>query len=135
MQPWICISREKILHQYMPNIFKELEIWAESPSLLDMKPVCNSLYKGSTTMKGLGCLKHTGAVGFLSELYSGSASVKKLTKMSGVIGPWQWCNGRQRLQHTRWFCCNRGDCKCTLVSKEKLSSAEKKWNTTRKLSV
>ena len=55
--------------------------------------------------------------------------------MSGVIEPWQWCNGRQRLQHARWFCCNRGDCKCTLVSKEKLSSAEKKWNTARKLSV
>ena len=36
-------------------------------------------------MKGLVGLSPTGALGFLSELYTGSISDKELTKMSNVI--------------------------------------------------
>ena len=96
LEPLICLPRKEILHQYMPNIFKELyprtvliidavEIRAESPSSLDMQSVCYSSYKGTTTMKGLVGLSPIGALGFLSELYTGSISDKELTKMSHVI--------------------------------------------------
>ena len=96
LEPLICLPRRELLHQFMPNIFKELyprtvliidavEIRAESPSSLDMQSVCYSSYKGTTTMKGLVGLSPTGALGFLSELYTGSISDKELTKMSHVI--------------------------------------------------
>ena len=96
LEPLICLPRKEVLHQYMPNIFKELyprtvliidavEIRAESPSSLDMQSVCYSSYKGTTTMKGLVGLSPIGALCFLSELYTGSISDKELTKMSHVI--------------------------------------------------
>lgn len=96
LEPLICLPMRELLHQFMPNIFKELyprtvliidavEIRAESPSSLDMQSVCYSSYKGTTTMKGLVGLWPTGALGFLSELYTGSISDKELTKMSHVI--------------------------------------------------
>ena len=96
LEPLICLPRREVLHQHMPRIFKELyprtvliidavEIRAESPSSLDMQSVCYSSYKGTTTMKGLVGLSPTGALGFLSELYTGSISDKELTKMSNVI--------------------------------------------------
>ena len=96
LEPLISLPRKEILHQYLPNIFRELyprtvliidavEIRVESPSSLDMQSVCYSSYKGTTTMKGLVGLSPTGALGFLSELYTGSISDKELTKMSNVI--------------------------------------------------
>ena len=80
----------------MPRMFKELyprtvlridavEIRAESPSSLDLQSVCYSSYKGTTTIKELVGLSSIGALGFLSELYTGSISDKVLTKMSNVI--------------------------------------------------
>ena len=80
----------------MPSIFKEfypktvliidaVEIRTESPSSLDMQSVCYSSYKGTTTMNGLVGLSPVGALGFLSELYTGSISDKELTKRSKVI--------------------------------------------------
>ena len=96
LEPLICLPRRELLHEHMPKIFKELyprtvliidavEIRAESPSSLDMQSVCYSSYKGTTTMKGLVGLSPIGALGFLSELYTGSISDKELTKMSNVI--------------------------------------------------
>ena len=96
LEPLICLPRREVLQQHMPRIFKELypktvliidavEIRAESPSSLDMQSVCYSSYKGTTTMKGLVGLSPIGALGFLSELYTGSISDKDLTKMSNVI--------------------------------------------------
>ena len=96
LEPLISLPRKEILHQYLPNIFRELyqrtvliidavEIRVESPSSLDMQSVCYSSYKGTTTMKGLVGLSPAGALGFLSELYTGSISDKELTKMSNVI--------------------------------------------------
>ena len=95
-EPLICLPRKEILHQYLPNIFRELyrrtvliidavEIRVESPSSLDMQSVCYSSYKGTTTMKGLVGLSSTCALGLLSELYTGSISDKELAKMSNVI--------------------------------------------------
>ena len=89
LEPLICF-------QCLPNIFRELyprtvliidavEFRVESPSSLDMQSVCYSSYKGTTTLKGLVGLSPTGALGFLSELYTGSISDKELTKMSNVI--------------------------------------------------
>ena len=91
LEPLICF-------QCLPNIFRELypiavliidavEFRVESPSSLDMQSVCYSSYKGTlkTTLKGLVGLSPTGALGFLSELCTGSISDKKLTKMSNVI--------------------------------------------------
>jgi len=96
LEPLICLPWKEILHQCLPNIFRELyprtvliidavEIRVESPSSLDMQSVCYSSYKGTTTMKGLVGLSPTGALGFLSELYTESISDKELTKMSNVI--------------------------------------------------
>ena len=96
LEPLICLPRKEILHQYMPSIFKEfypktvliidaVEIKTESPSSLDMQSVCYSSYKGTTTMKVLVGLSPVGALGFLSELYTGSISDKELTKRSKVI--------------------------------------------------
>ena len=118
----ICLPRKEILHRYMPNIFKELyprtvliidavEIRAESPSSLDMQSVCYSSYKGTTTMKGLVGLSPIGALGFLSELYTGSISDKELTKMSHVI---DYLDPGDDVMADKGFdiqddCCERGD--------------------------
>ena len=88
LEPLICLPRRELLHQFMPNVFKELyprtvliidavEIRGTSPSSLDMQSVCYSSYKGTTTMKGL--------VGIFNKLYTGGVSDKELTKMSNVI--------------------------------------------------
>ena len=92
LEPLIWLPRKEILHQYLPKIFMELypravliidvvEIRVESPSSLDMQSVCYSSDKGTTTMKGLVGLSPTGALGFLSELYTGSISDKELTNV------------------------------------------------------
>lgn len=79
----------------MPKILKELypktvviidavEFLMQSPSALDLNSACYSLYKGTTTMKGLVGISPSGVVSFMSELYTGSISVKELTKASGL---------------------------------------------------
>ena len=147
--PLICLPRKEILHQYLPNIFRELypstvliidavEIRVESPSSLDMQSVCYSSYKGTTTMKGLVGLSPTGALGFLSELYTGSISDKELTKMSNVIDCWDL--GNDVMADKGFDIQNDFAAKGVTVNipsflKGKTQFNEKKWSTTRKLPV
>ena len=62
LEPLIRLPRKEVLHQYLPNIFRELyprtvliidavEIRGESPSSLDMQSACYSSYRGTTIMK------------------------------------------------------------------------------------
>lgn len=96
LEPLIRLPSKEMLHQFMPNIFKELypktvliidavEIRAESPSSLDMQSACYSSYKGTTTMKALVGLSPVGALGFLSEFFTGSISDRELTNRCGII--------------------------------------------------
>ena len=94
LEPFICLPRKEVLHQHMPQIFKELyprtvlvidavEIRAESPSSLDMQSVCYSSYKGTTTMKGLVGLSPIAL--FKNELWSG-ASFAPRSLLGSLLG-------------------------------------------------
>ena len=145
-EPLICLPRKEILHQYLPNIFMELyprtvliidavEIRVESPSSLDMQSVCYSSYKSTTTMKGLVGLSPTGALGFLSKLYTASISDKELTKMSNVIdcldlGDDVMTDKGFDIQDD--FAAKGVTVNIPTFLKGKTQFSEKKWNTTRK---
>lgn len=91
----VSFPSRSVLQEKIPKIFKELypktvviidavEFHMQSPSALDLNSACYSLYKGTTTMKGLVGIGPLGVVSFLSGLYTGSISDKELTKASGL---------------------------------------------------
>lgn len=80
----------------MPKCFKSLypttrviidatEIYIEKPSLPDLQQMTFSNYKNSNTFKALIGISPSGAVTFISNLFSGSISDKELTRKSGIL--------------------------------------------------
>ena len=80
----------------MPKSFRELypttrvvldatEIYVEKPSLPDVQQMTFSNYKNNNTFKALIGISPSGAVAFVSQLFSGSISDKQLTRQSGVL--------------------------------------------------
>ena len=91
----------------MPKCFIELypttrvildatELYIEKPSLPDLQQMTFSNYKNNNTFKGLVGISPSGAITFISNLFSGSISDKELTRKVGyycslkkVILSWQ----------------------------------------------
>jgi len=85
-----------IIRNNMPKSFLELypttrvvldatEIYVEKPSLPDVQQMTFSNYKNSNTFKALIGISPSGAIIFVSQLFSGSISDKQLTRQSGVL--------------------------------------------------
>ena len=86
----------EVIKSYMPKSFRELypttrvvldatEIYVEKPSLPDVEQMTFSNYKNNNTFKALIGISPSGAVTFVSQLFSGSISDKQLTRQSGVL--------------------------------------------------
>ena len=80
----------------MPNVFRikypttrviidATEITVEQPALPELQQLTLSNYKNHNTYKGLIGISPSGAVTFVSDLYSGSISDKELTRQSGLL--------------------------------------------------
>ena len=85
-----------VIKLHMPSFFKEFyprttiiidctEIEMKWPSALNNQSACYSSYKSRTTMKALVGITPSGATAFISELYLGSISDKKITVKSGLL--------------------------------------------------
>ena len=86
----------KIIDKHMPEIFKPdyvrtrviidcTELYVQTPSSLCLNSELYSNYKSNNTLKALIGSTPSGAVSFVSSLYSGSISDKELTKQCGLI--------------------------------------------------
>ena len=80
----------------MPKCFQDLypttrviidatEIYVEKPSLPDLLQMTFSSYKNNNTFKALIGISPSGAIIFISSLFSGSISDKELTRKSGIL--------------------------------------------------
>ena len=80
----------------MPKCFKDLypttrviidatEIYVEKPSLPDLQQMTFSSYKNNNTFKALIGISPSGAIIFISSLFSGCISDKELTRKSGIL--------------------------------------------------
>ena len=80
----------------MPKCFQDLypttrviidatEVYIEKPSLPDLQQMTFSSYKNNNTFKALVGISPSGAITFVSSLYSGSISDKELTRQSGIL--------------------------------------------------
>ena len=81
---------------HMPDCFKTLychtrvildctELKCQTPSALYVNSQMYSHYKSHTTFKGLIGITPSGAVSFVSQLYSGSISDVDITRQSGIV--------------------------------------------------
>ena len=88
-------SREQV-NKTMPRSFQEFfptvrviidctEIKVQTPSSLTLHSEFYSNYKSATTLKGLIGISPTGAVSFVSALYTGSTSDREITRRSGLV--------------------------------------------------
>lgn len=89
-------SPRDVIASNMPKCFKDLypttrviidatEIYVEKPSLPDLQQMTYSNYKNNNTFKALIGISPSGAITFISNLYSGSISDKELTRKSGIL--------------------------------------------------
>ena len=80
----------------MPAVFKArypstrviidaTEIYVEQPTLPELQQITFSNYKNKNTYKGLIGIPPSGAITFISDLYSGSISDKELTLRCGLL--------------------------------------------------
>ena len=87
---------QDVIRNNMPNSFRHLypttrvvidatEIYIEKPSLPDLQQMTFSNYKNNNTYKGLIGISPSGAVTFISSLFSGSISDKELTRKNGLL--------------------------------------------------
>ena len=85
-----------IVQANMPKCFRDLypttrviidatEVYIEKPSLPDLQQMTFSNYKNNNTFKGLIGISPSGAITFVSSLFSGSISDKELTRQSGLL--------------------------------------------------
>lgn len=85
-----------VVKSNMPKIFKDLypttrvvidatEIFVEKPSLPNLQQMTFSNYKNNNTYKGLVGISPSGAITFVSNLFSGAISDKELTRRSGIL--------------------------------------------------
>ena len=88
-------SRQQV-DTHMPDCFKLVypktrvildctELRCQTPSALYLNSQLYSHYKGTTTFKGLIGITPSGAVSFVSELYTGSISDNDITRKSGLV--------------------------------------------------
>ena len=86
----------EVIHSHMPKVFRELypmtrvvldatEIRVEKPSLPDVQPMTFSTYKNHNSYEALIGISPSGAIIFVSQLYSGSISDKELTRQSDIL--------------------------------------------------
>lgn len=66
-------------------ILDATEVRLETPSYLEMQSGMWSSYKNTNTLKGLIGITPTGYISFVSGLYCGNISDKRLTTESGVL--------------------------------------------------
>ena len=87
---------QDVVKSNMPKIFKGLypttrvvidatEIFVDKPSLPNLQQMTFSNYKNNNTYKGLVEISPSGAITFVSNLFSGAISDKELTKRSGIL--------------------------------------------------
>ena len=86
------------IRQSMPDSFKNTypntrcildctELFCQSPSSLKAQSSLYSFYKHHVTYKGLVGISPSGAIIFISQLYDGSISDKKIVGKSGILDP------------------------------------------------
>lgn len=87
---------QEVVRSNMPNLFKDkypatrvildaTEIFVEKPSMPDIQQLTFSTYKNNNTFKVLVGISPSGAITFVSDLYPGSISDRKLTQISGIF--------------------------------------------------
>lgn len=93
----ICIWPSKaVVQQTMPLDFKEkfpttrviidcTEVFCEMPSSLLLNSELFSSYKNHVTLKGLVGISPSGAITFVSQLYTGSISDREIVVRSGLL--------------------------------------------------
>ena len=93
----ICIWPSKaVVQQTMPPDFKEkfpttgvmidcMEFVCEMPSGLLLNPEIFRSYKNHVTLKGLVGISPSGAITFVSQLYTGSISDREIVVRSGLL--------------------------------------------------
>lgn len=88
--------RQDVVRNNMPKAFKSkyffarvildaTEIYVDKPYLPDVQQLTYSSYKNDNTFKGLVGISPAGAITFVSDLYAGGISDKKLTQSSGIL--------------------------------------------------
>ncbi|KAL2097016.1 hypothetical protein ACEWY4_006223 [Coilia grayii] len=91
----LWLSQEEVRRR-LPEKFREFcsdvrvildctELRCETPSALTLHSCTYSAYKSHTTFKGLIGVSPSGAVTFVSKLYSGGISDKEITRRSGIL--------------------------------------------------
>ena len=73
------------LHSHCEQTIDATEIYIEKASLSDIQQLTFSIYKNDNTFKVLVGISPAGAITFISDLYAGSISDKKLTQISGIL--------------------------------------------------
>lgn len=87
---------QDVVKSNMPKNFKGLytttrvvidatEIFVEMPSLPNLQQMTFSNYKNNNAYKGLVGISPSGAITFVSTLFSGAISDKELTRRSGIL--------------------------------------------------
>ena len=85
-----------VVQANMPKCFKDLyltthviidaiEVYIEKPSLPNLQQITFSNYKNNNIFKGLIWISPSGAIIFVSSLFSCSISDKELTRQSGIL--------------------------------------------------
>ena len=88
--------KKEVVASYMPQVFKDqypstrviidaTEIFIEQPHLPEIQKMTFSSYKNHNTYKALIGISPSGAITFISKLFSGSVSDKELTRQSGIL--------------------------------------------------
>ena len=99
---------KKVVASYMPQVLKDqypstrviidaTEIFIEQPHLPEIQKMTFSSYKNHNTYKALIGISPSGAITFISKLFSGSVSDKELTRQPGIfrfVRSQRFCNGR-----------------------------------------
>ena len=88
--------KKEVVASYMPQVFKDqypstrviidaTEIFIEQPHLPEIQKMTFSSFKNHNTYKALIGISPSGAITFISKLFSGSVSDKELTRQSGIL--------------------------------------------------
>ena len=91
-----CFPPRHVVKKYMPDVFKSeypntrlildaTEFSVNRPSSLLSQACTFSAYKNRNTVKVLVGITPSGAVSFVSEVYEGSVSDRKLVEVSGLL--------------------------------------------------
>ena len=87
-QEFVQANRPKAFKLQYPTtrvIIDTTELFIQQPSLPELQQLTFSSYKNHNTYKGLIGISPSGAVMFVSKLYSGGIFDKELTRRSGLL--------------------------------------------------